>query len=80
MSKLSAMRMATGRVIDGKVVIEGEPFEDGTVVSVVALEDGESIEDLTPEQEAELLEAIAEADRGELVDASIVLRNLQRRG
>ena len=79
MSKLSAMRMATGRVIDGKVVIEGEPFEDGTVVSVVALEDGESIEDLTPEQEAELLEAIAEIDRGEGIDGAEFLRSLKRR-
>ena len=71
------MRVATGKVVAGKVVLEGDPFEDGTPVAVIAAEDFESFE-LTPEQEAELLEAIAEADRGELVDAAVVLRNLRR--
>ncbi len=73
------MRVATGKVVAGKVVIEGDPFEEGTTVAVIATDDSESFE-LTPEQEAELLESIAEADRGELVDAAVVLRNLQRRG
>jgi len=73
------MRFATGKVVGGKVVLEGEPFEDGITVAVIATDDSETFE-LTPEQEAELLESIAEADRGELVDAAVVLRNLQRRG
>jgi hypothetical protein len=73
------MRFATGKVVAGKVVLEGEPFEDGITVAVIATDDSESFE-LTPEQEAELLESIAEADRGELVDAAVVLRSLQRRG
>jgi hypothetical protein len=73
------MRVATGKVVAGKVVLEGEPFEDGITVAVIATDDSEAFE-LTPEQEAELLEAIAEAERGELVDAAVVLRNLQRRG
>jgi hypothetical protein len=29
------MRVATGRVVDGKVVLEGEPFTEGAVVTVV---------------------------------------------
>ena len=73
------MRIATGKIVAGKVVLEGEPFEEGVTVAVIAADDSESFE-LSPEQEAELLEAIAEADRGELVDAAVVLRNLQRRG
>jgi len=73
------MRIATGKIVAGQVVLEGEPFEEGATVAVIAADDCESFE-LTPEQEAELLEAIAEADRGELVDAAVVLRNLQRRG
>ena len=71
------MRVATGKIVAGKVVLEGEPFEEGTPVAVIAADDSESFE-LTPEQEAELLEAIAEADRGELIDAAVVLRNLRR--
>lgn len=73
------MRVATGKIVAGKVILEGEPFEDGITVAVIAADDSESFE-LTPEQEAELLEAIAEADRGQLVDGAVVLRNLQRRG
>ena len=71
------MRVATGKVVAGKVVLEGEPFADGTPVAVIAADDSESFE-LTPEQEAELLEAIAEIDRGEFVDAAVVLSNLRR--
>ena len=69
------MRVATGKVVADKVVLEGDPFEEGTTVAVIAADDSESFE-LTPEQEAELLESIAEADRGELVDAAVVLRKL----
>ena len=72
------MRFATGKVRAGKIVVEGEPFEEGTSVAVIGLDESGHF-DLTAAQEAELLEAIAEADRGELVDAAIVLRNLQRR-
>jgi hypothetical protein len=72
------MRVATGKIVSGKVVLEGEPFEEGTTVAVIAADDSESFE-LTPEQEAELLESIDEADRGELVDAKVVLRSLKRR-
>jgi len=60
------------------VVIEGEPFEKGTTVAVIATDDSESFE-LTAEQEAELLESIAEIDRGEFVDGAALLRNLKRR-
>jgi hypothetical protein len=74
------MRFATGKIVAGKVVLEDQPFEEGTTVTVIATDDAAIFEDLTPDQEAELLEAIAEADRGELVDAAVVLRNLQRRG
>ena len=30
------MRVATGRVVDGKVVVEGQPLAEGSVVTVVA--------------------------------------------
>jgi hypothetical protein len=63
------MRVATEKVVAGKVVIEGTPFEDGANVTVIAADDTEMFE-LGPEDEAALLAAIGEADRGEIIDGS----------
>lgn len=73
------MRVASGKIVAGKVVIEGSPFEDGTRVTIIAADNNETFE-LGPEDEAALLDAIAEADRGELVDAAEVLAKLGKRG
>jgi hypothetical protein len=72
------MRIATGKVVDGKVVIEGAPLEEGASVTVLA-RDEESGFTLSAEEEAELLLSIAEADRGETVPAEEVLERLRRR-
>lgn len=72
------MKIATGKVVGGKVVLEGATFEEGTSVTVLA-RDGEDGVVLNPEEEAELLLAIAEADRGELISAEEVLAKLARR-
>jgi hypothetical protein len=66
------MRIATGKVIEGKVVVEGLPLEEGAVVTVLARESDETFR-LSPEEEAELLLSIAEADRGETVSLEEVL-------
>jgi hypothetical protein len=60
------MRVATGRVVDGKVVLEGEPLTEGSVVTVVAHEEDATF-DVSPEEERALLQAIAQADRGQVV-------------
>ena len=70
------MRVTSGRVIAGKVEIEGEPLAEGTEVTVLAL-DGDQSFQLDAEAEAELLESIAEADRGLTVDADVVLQGLR---
>ena len=72
------MKIATGKVIEGKVVLEGVTLEEGSSVTVLA-RDEESGVTLTPEEEAEMLLAIAEADRGETVPAEEVLAKLARR-
>ena len=72
------MKIATGKVVEGKVVLEGVALEEGSSVTVLAREDESGIT-LTPEEEAELLLAIAEADRGETVSAEEVLAKLARR-
>jgi hypothetical protein len=72
------MKMATGKVREGKVVLEGVTLEEGSSVTILA-RDEEGGMTLTPEEEAELLLAIAEADRGETVSAEEVLAKLARR-
>jgi hypothetical protein len=71
------MQLATGTVVGGKIIVEGEPLPDGTIVTILAREPHESFE-VPPELEAELLESIAEADRGEAISADELLRRLRR--
>ena len=72
-----SMRIVSGKVVDGKVVVEGGPLDEGTVVTVVAPEDDETFE-LSGEDESALLESMAQADRGEVVPATTVLDRLRR--
>jgi hypothetical protein len=72
------MRVATGKVVAGKVVMDGAPFEDGAKVTVIAADDAETFE-LGPEDEAALLAAIGEADRGEIIDSVELLAKLGSR-
>ncbi len=78
-SSIRTMKVATGTVIDGKVVVEGESLAEGTKVTVVLREDEESF-DLTPEEEEELLASIAEIERGEYITADELLERLRRFG
>lgn len=71
------MQVATGIVVDGKVVVEGDPLPDGTVVTIIA-RDAEETFEVPPELEAELLESIAQADRGETISADEVIARLRR--
>ncbi len=73
------MKVATGTVVDGKVVVEGESLAEGTKVTVVLREDEESF-DLTPEEEEELLASMAEIERGEYISADELLERLRRFG
>jgi len=72
------MKIATGKVVGGKVEVDGALLEEGASVTVLA-RDGENGFTLSPEEEAELLLSIAEADRGETISAEEVLAKLARR-
>ena len=72
------MKIATGKVVGGKVVVDGEPLEEGASVTVLARDGGNGFT-LSTEEEAELLLSIAEADRGETISAEEVLATLARR-
>jgi hypothetical protein len=71
------MKVATGTVVDGKVVVEGETLAEGSTVTVVLRQDDEAFE-LTLEEEAELRESIAAIERGEFVSGERLLERLRR--
>lgn len=71
------MQLATGTVVGGKVVVEGDPLPEGTVVTILAREADETFE-VPPELEVELLESIAQADRGETISADELIERLRR--
>ena len=73
------MKIATGTVVDGKVVVEGETLTEGETVTVLLREDEEAFE-LTREEEEELLESIGEIERGEFVSGEELLERLRRFG
>ena len=73
------MKVATGRDVGGKVIVEGEPLTEGSVVTVVAREDDKTFE-VTPEEERALLGAIAQADRGQVISWEELREQLRRFG
>jgi predicted transcriptional regulator len=70
------MQVATGKVIAGKVVVEGLTLVEGAVVTVLTQEPEPSVI-LSQQEEAELAEAIAEADRGETVSPEELFARLR---
>lgn len=71
------MKLATGTVVKGKVVVQGAPLREGAIVTVLAREDDETFE-VPTELEAELDLALAEAANGQTVSADEVLRRLRK--
>ena len=73
------MRVTTGKVVGGRVVVEGEPLAEGATVTVMAPEDEQGFE-LGPKEEAELLAAMEQIRRGEVVDGDELIRELREQG
>lgn len=71
------MLITTGTVHGGTIKVDAKSLPEGTVVTVLASEGDETFE-LLPEEEAQLLAAIAEAERGETASASHVLEQIRR--
>ncbi len=70
------MQLATGTVVGGMIIVEGEPLPEGSVVTILAREHNETFE-VPAELAAELSESIAEAERGEVISADEMLRRLR---
>jgi predicted DNA-binding antitoxin AbrB/MazE fold protein len=73
------MQVATGTIIEGKVVLEGVSLPEGTAVTVFA-KDSEEIVRLSPALQAELEEALEEADHEEGISGDELFRTLQKYG
>jgi hypothetical protein len=73
------MKVATGTVVDGKVVVEGATLAEGETVTVLLRENSETFE-LTPGDEDSILESIASIERGEFISGEQLLERLRRFG
>ena len=71
------MRIAPGKVVDGRVELDAE-LPEGASVTVLALEGDETFE-ADPETEKMLLEAIAQCDRGQTTPMTRLLSELRSR-
>jgi hypothetical protein len=71
------MLITTGKVSGGSIEVEAGSLPEGAKVTILAPEDNEVFQ-LGSEEEARLLEAVAEAERGEVVDAAAVLEKIRK--
>ncbi|MEA2463357.1 MAG: hypothetical protein QOJ98_1104 [Acidobacteriota bacterium] len=69
------MKIATGTVTHGQIVVDGQPFSEGEKVTILSHGDNESFQ-VSLEEKRLLLESIAQADRGEFVDADELLAEI----
>jgi hypothetical protein len=70
------MKIVTGKVVAGRIEIEGEPLEEGRTVMVLAPEPDETFI-LDAASEEDLLAAMGEADRGETISGEELVNKLR---
>ncbi len=68
------MRISKGKVVGGQVIVDGDPLDEGSTVTVLVSD--EHTFTLNAEDEAALLQAIAEADRDDLLDGDDVIKKI----
>jgi hypothetical protein len=71
------MRIASGKVVDGRVELDAD-LPEGASVTVLALEGDETFE-ADADTEKMLLEAIAQSDRGQTTPLADLLSELRNR-
>ena len=69
------MKIITGTVFEGRIVFEGEVLAEGEKVTILTREGDESFR-VTSEEKRALLASLAQARRGEFVDADALLAEL----
>jgi hypothetical protein len=71
------MQIASGKVVNGHVVVDAE-LPEGADVTLIAL-DGEETFEVDAELEAVLLESIAQGERGETIPLEELLSQMRSR-
>lgn len=71
------MRIITGRVVDGKIVVEDGHLEEGSLVTVVA-PDTEASFVVSAAEEQQLVESLAQCERGETIAADQLFARLRQ--
>jgi len=72
------MKVLTAKVVDGRLDVPQGSFEEGATITLLVPEDDEEEGfRLSPEDQALLLESIAEGRRGEVVDGWQFLDELE---
>ncbi len=71
------MQVATGTVINGKVVLDGVTLPEDALVTILSSDTGASVR-LSPAEEADLMAALDEADREAGTAADEVLERLRK--
>ncbi|MBI4556515.1 MAG: hypothetical protein HY706_02945 [Candidatus Hydrogenedentes bacterium] len=71
------MLITTGRVRHGTIELDDQSLPEGTIVTVLSAEGNESFA-LSPDEEAMLSAAIEEAERGDSIPASQLLRQIRK--
>lgn len=73
------MRVATGTVVSGKVILDDSVIADGTDVYVLT-RDADEAPKLSPEELAELEAGLAEVDRGDMISGDEFFKHLRHHG
>jgi hypothetical protein len=76
---MDLVKLTSGRVVDGRIVVDGDPLQEGAVVTILA-PDSDPLVELSETEEAELRLSIEEAERGDTIAGDDVLRSLRHRG
>ena len=71
------MQIASGKIVDGRVVVEAE-LPEGADVTLIAL-DGEETFEVSPELEAIILRSIDQGRHGDVVAAEDLIAELRSR-
>lgn len=68
------MRITKGKVVDGQIIVEGDPLNEGSTVTILVSD--ETTFTLNAEDEAALLQAIAEANQNDLISGEDVIKKI----
>jgi hypothetical protein len=71
------MLITTGQVQNGAIEVDDSTLPEGAKVTILVREDDETFE-VSADEEAKLLAAIAEAERGDGISSSQLLHQLRK--